>query len=509
MTGTGTWHAGVTPPSEGPVGQGPAIDAASVDGLTALTGYDVATFGAVGDGVTDDTAAIVAAINAAHTAGGGVVELAAATYLVSASLVLPVNVSIRGAGRASWLKLADGSNCPVIVIPKGIETGYYGTLAFSLRSFAIDGNAAGQGAGAWYGVELVDGDAGANTFLVASDVWVQNTVGDAWYVGAYRNGNRFERCDGWGSTSGNGWTILSSDNVLLGCSGGQNAAINLYVNNWLNIVVGGWYFQAGGLASVELDTLARYNIIDGLGIDNNAQRGISILGDDNIIQRCVVQGCSTSADGTYAYIEVGPAPHAGNIVRDCVATTKTGVTQKGSAALKLNNGAVGVFGPIHHFGSACNTTYIGGIGSTGLVEPVPTRVAVINSIDESITNNLNTAITFDTVTEDVYGAKTAADTLTIPSGMDGVWDVMGEVRMDTTVSTAPYIVSLYVNGAVRAIVTTPPASGMPTDIVVPLMGIRLAASDTIKLYVKQTSGGALACKAVANMCPRLHLVRRG
>lgn len=40
-------------------------------------------FGAVGDGVTDDTAAIQAAIDAAYTAGGGVIYFPAGTYLVS------------------------------------------------------------------------------------------------------------------------------------------------------------------------------------------------------------------------------------------------------------------------------------------------------------------------------------------------------------------------------------------------------------------------------------------
>lgn len=53
--------------------------------------YDVRDFGAVGDGVTKDTAAIQAAIDAASSAGGGTVELPSGTY-VSGSIWLKSNV---------------------------------------------------------------------------------------------------------------------------------------------------------------------------------------------------------------------------------------------------------------------------------------------------------------------------------------------------------------------------------------------------------------------------------
>lgn len=53
--------------------------------------YTVRDFGAVGDGVTKDTAAIQAAIDAASSAGGGTVELPSGTYL-SGSIWLKSNV---------------------------------------------------------------------------------------------------------------------------------------------------------------------------------------------------------------------------------------------------------------------------------------------------------------------------------------------------------------------------------------------------------------------------------
>ena len=58
---------------------------------------NVKDFGAVGDGVHDDTAAIQAALQAGS---GGVVYLPSGTYLVSAALVIPANTVLQGAGRS-------------------------------------------------------------------------------------------------------------------------------------------------------------------------------------------------------------------------------------------------------------------------------------------------------------------------------------------------------------------------------------------------------------------------
>lgn len=59
----------------------------------------VKTYGAVGDGVTDDTEAIQDAIDTMHAVGGGVIYLPKGTYLTSTSLLLYTNISLIGAGR--------------------------------------------------------------------------------------------------------------------------------------------------------------------------------------------------------------------------------------------------------------------------------------------------------------------------------------------------------------------------------------------------------------------------
>jgi len=82
--------------------------------------FDVRAFGARGDGRTDDSRALQAALDAAREAGGGVVYLPAGTYLVApprgsgggvstASLTIGSRTWLRGDGAATVLKVKDGA----------------------------------------------------------------------------------------------------------------------------------------------------------------------------------------------------------------------------------------------------------------------------------------------------------------------------------------------------------------------------------------------------------------
>lgn len=72
----------------------------NADGTLKNLFINVKDYGAKGDGTTDDTAAIQAAINAAGTPGRGTVFLPAGTYRTTSKLSLPIsNVGIVGAGR--------------------------------------------------------------------------------------------------------------------------------------------------------------------------------------------------------------------------------------------------------------------------------------------------------------------------------------------------------------------------------------------------------------------------
>jgi len=63
---------------------------------------NVKDFGAVGNGTTDDTTAIQAAINAANTAGGGSVYFEAKDYLISNAITLYSGISLIGFGAGQY-----------------------------------------------------------------------------------------------------------------------------------------------------------------------------------------------------------------------------------------------------------------------------------------------------------------------------------------------------------------------------------------------------------------------
>lgn len=72
---------------------------------------NVRDFGAKGDGVTDDTTAIQAAINRASDKGGGTVYLPAGKYIQSQTLVLKAKVKLLGDGKElTTIEKASGAN---------------------------------------------------------------------------------------------------------------------------------------------------------------------------------------------------------------------------------------------------------------------------------------------------------------------------------------------------------------------------------------------------------------
>jgi Pectate lyase superfamily protein len=83
---------------------------------------NVKEFGAKGDGITPDTAALRSALNAAGTWSGGMVFLPAGTYLITDYLNIPSNVHVRGAGRnATRIVLTVSNNAYGFSVVAGVQ----------------------------------------------------------------------------------------------------------------------------------------------------------------------------------------------------------------------------------------------------------------------------------------------------------------------------------------------------------------------------------------------------
>jgi hypothetical protein len=107
---------------------------------------DVRDFGAKIDATTDDTAAIQAAINSLGTTGtsirgqGGTVYIPTGTARTSATLVIPSNVHLRGAGMAaSVIQLLPGSNCDIVRFYKSTGSGNSNAFWSSIQDIMLDG----------------------------------------------------------------------------------------------------------------------------------------------------------------------------------------------------------------------------------------------------------------------------------------------------------------------------------------------------------------------------------
>lgn len=117
--------------------------------------FNVEDFGAVGDGLSDDSAAIQTALNAAAATRngmyGGFVYLPKGTFLIGSQLVIPNGVGLRGSGPASTKVKATNTFNATSMIRNDNQVG--GQEYAFLESLTVDGN---QGSGAVCSTALVD-----------------------------------------------------------------------------------------------------------------------------------------------------------------------------------------------------------------------------------------------------------------------------------------------------------------------------------------------------------------
>ena len=150
------------------LGAAPLIGLTRVDDALAApppTVYDVTAYGAQGDGTTDDSTAIQAAIDAANSRGGGTIVFPAGAFRITRGITIYSRIVLRGAGMGATIirKSNGGGRYPVLRSP-GYDPGVQNPVEisdWSLQNITLDGNKAGgalgHGAQAYgYGFTLVN-----------------------------------------------------------------------------------------------------------------------------------------------------------------------------------------------------------------------------------------------------------------------------------------------------------------------------------------------------------------
>ena len=227
----------------------------------------VKDFGAVGDGVTDDTAAIQAAINAAKT-----IYIPTGTYIVDHLLVNTQGTIIQGAsGLSSVLKLKDGANDYVIE---------FATSNWQMHNIKVDGNRSNNTSGG----NIYINNCYWNTL---SNVDVREASDDAWIF------------------------INSNDNVFNNCQVHNSDAKGFYLDATSKYNV----FNAGGvedvLGDIGIDCDGIGNIFNGTWVEwraatvTTSKVGYDINNRDNVIVSCVAKSGSPATANIGVGIKLG------------------------------------------------------------------------------------------------------------------------------------------------------------------------------------------------------------
>jgi hypothetical protein len=264
-----------------------------------------ADFGAVGNGSFDNATAINAAATAVAALGGGVVTFGPGTFIVGATINLPDNVVLQGAGQFSTvIKLKNATNANIIQKKAGAVG--FGAGLFDLT---IDGNDTNNTSGGIYWAGASTGRGPSFTFErvtvtkcapVASppsgEYAAILTTGSTWGVARDLDVNQNQDAVGWWH-KGSDWQI---DNLYLGPNG---ADYNSGAGTHSMIIQGGagnlfnsCYFGGnGGLSQVFLwgsqrnlfvncindnswEQAYRFDALAGTGANNNRFLGGQIRG---------------------------------------------------------------------------------------------------------------------------------------------------------------------------------------------------------------------------------------
>lgn len=326
--------------------------------------FNVFDFGAKGDGTTDDSGAIQAALNAANAAGGGMVFLPLGTYLIATTLTIYSKTRLSGSGWASIIKVSPSINTyagRAIRVP-GSDVGV--TYDILLDNFQIDGNKANVAIGGG-GI----GDEGSQSAIDLNQVTraslVNLYVHDAVTNGLYANNSCQSVSVIGGEWYNNGKVGITSGGrgIVFGISPVYTRILGAHIYGNLNQ---GIIIQSEGGSNASRTT------ITGNVIEDNGSYGIDLT--DNTI-----------AATTTVNIYISDTTISGN----SVIANRAGIRVSENTTKNAYN-AIGIASDIAITGNTIRSSYGGGgvIGNGILIQAAADgRVDQITISGNDISNN--------------------------------------------------------------------------------------------------------------------------
>ena len=265
--------------------------------------FSVKAYGAKGDGITDDTAAIQAAINAASL-GGGIVYAPSGSFIFSSTLAIPVGVSLWGTPPA------EGGSLGTVFSSQGygIELAVPSASTYPssvLRDFWLDLHSIGTTSG----ITVLAATAATTDDRAIKNVRIMNTGGSGVIIGAYIAGFSMRRVVVNGFANGGagyaGIQINGTDADLDRCTvDGSlgNYGINVTSSNVCTIrgcSIGGTL-----LAGIKANATPGVEIV-GCGIDHNQQAAVLFSGGSSgSLIGCTIHDNGLEANHTYSEVFV-------------------------------------------------------------------------------------------------------------------------------------------------------------------------------------------------------------